>query len=69
MGSEMCIRDSVPALAKAAIAAGADSIMIEVHPNPRAAKSDSAQQLSLPQFESLVNDLRAIAAALGKTIV
>ncbi len=62
-------RDLVPALAKAAIAAGADSIMIEVHPNPRAAKSDSAQQLSLPQFESLVNDLRTIAAALGKTIV
>lgn len=56
-------------LAKAAVAAGADSLMIEVHPDPKVAKSDAAQQLTLPQFQELLGELREIAAAVGKRIV
>ena len=59
----------IPSLAKAAIAAGADSLMIEVHPNPKVAKSDAAQQLTLPQFVELLAELREVAAAVGKRIV
>ena len=59
----------IPSLAKAAVAAGADSLMIEVHPNPKVAKSDAAQQLTLPQFQQLLAELREVAAAVGKRIV
>ncbi|MCD8200214.1 MAG: 3-deoxy-7-phosphoheptulonate synthase [Coriobacteriaceae bacterium] len=59
----------IPSLAKAAIAAGADSLMIEVHPDPKNAKSDAAQQLTLPQFEELMGELREVAQTVGKTIV
>ncbi len=62
-------RDLVPALAKAAVAAGADSLMIEVHPNPPQALSDGPQQLTPAQFETLVGELRQIADVLGKKIV
>ncbi len=62
-------RDLVPALAKAAVAAGADSLMIEVHPNPPVALSDGPQQLTPAQFEALVAELRQIAEVLGKKIV
>lgn len=62
-------RDLVPALAKAAVAAGADSLMIEVHPNPPKALSDGPQQLTPAQFEELVAELRKIAAVFGKKIV
>ena len=51
-------RDLVPSLAKAAIAAGADSIMVEVHPNPPKALSDGPQQLTPAQFEDFVAELR-----------
>ncbi|MDR1421592.1 MAG: 3-deoxy-7-phosphoheptulonate synthase [Coriobacteriales bacterium] len=61
--------DLIPSLAKAAIAAGCDSLMIEVHPNPQQAKSDGPQQLTLAAFASLMDELRVIAAAVGKTIV
>lgn len=62
-------RDLVPALAYAAVAAGADSLMIEVHPNPPCALSDGPQQLTPAQFERLVGELRELAAVFGKTIV
>ena len=62
-------RDLVPSLAFAAVAAGADSLMIEVHPNPPAALSDGPQQLTPAQFEVLVAKLREIAAVFGKRIV
>ena len=55
-------------LARAAVAVGADSIMIEVHPNPPAALSDGPQQLTPAQFEGLVAELRKIAAVFGKAI-
>ena len=51
------------------MAAGADSLMIEVHPNPPAALSDGPQQLTPDQFEVLVAKLREIAAVFGKKIV
>ena len=56
-------------LAKASIAAGADALMIEVHPDPKKAKSDAAQQLTIPQFATLLEELRGVAAAVGKRIV
>lgn len=61
--------DLVPSLAKAALAAGADAIMMEIHPDPPHALSDGPQQLNLEQFSRLVGDLRGIAAALGKKLV
>ena len=62
-------RDLVPYLAKAAVAAGADSLMIEVHPDPATALSDGAQQLTPEQFVDLIGELREIAVVLGKKIV
>ena len=55
------IRRIVPSMAKAAIAAGADGLMIEVHPDPDKALSDADQTLSLEQFASLMEDVRKIA--------
>lgn len=63
------VRDLVPSLAKAAVAVGCDSIMIEVHPNPPKALSDGPQQLTPAQFTELVAELRKIAAVFGKKIV
>lgn len=62
-------RDLVPSLAKAAVAAGCDSLMIEVHPDPATALSDGAQQLTPDQFAQLISELREIAAVFGKKIV
>jgi 3-deoxy-7-phosphoheptulonate synthase len=53
-------RGKVAPLAKAAVAAGADGVMIEVHPNPRRALSDGFQALFPEQFEALIADLRKI---------
>ena len=63
------VRDLVPPLARAAIAAGCDAIMVEVHPDPQNAKSDNAQQLTPAQFKDLLADLREIAAVFGKKLV
>ncbi|MGI6045663.1 MAG: 3-deoxy-7-phosphoheptulonate synthase [Eggerthellaceae bacterium] len=62
-------RDLIPSLAKAAVAAGADSIMIEVHPDPTVALSDGPQQLTCSQFKDLLAQLRELAAVFGKKIV
>jgi len=51
-------RDIVLPIAKAALAAGADGIMVEVHPNPAVALSDANQQLNLEQFSDLMKGLR-----------
>ena len=61
-------RDMVPAMAKAAVAAGADGILLEVHPNADKAASDAAQTLYLEQFEALMGELRVIAAAVERTL-
>ena len=62
------LRDMVPPMAKAAVAAGADGILVEIHPNADKAASDAAQTLYLDQFEKLVGELRVIARAVGRTL-
>jgi 3-deoxy-7-phosphoheptulonate synthase len=62
------VRDMVPAAARAAMAAGADGIIIEVHPNPDRAKSDGVQTLNVPQFAQLMRELQAIAGAIGRRV-
>ncbi|MGA8670039.1 MAG: 3-deoxy-7-phosphoheptulonate synthase [Terracidiphilus sp.] len=61
-------RDMVAPMAKAAVAAGADAIIVEVHPNADKAASDAAQTLYLDQFDKLMGELRVIATAIGRTM-
>jgi 3-deoxy-7-phosphoheptulonate synthase len=61
-------RDYVPPMALAALAAGADGLLIEIHPEPDRALSDGAQSLSFPAFEQLVKSLHALAKPLGRTL-
>jgi 3-deoxy-7-phosphoheptulonate synthase len=62
------IRKHVPAVARAAIAAGADGLIVEVHPCPEQALSDGQQSLSPPEFQQLMREVTAIAAALGRGV-
>jgi 3-deoxy-7-phosphoheptulonate synthase len=62
------LRDKVTPMARAAVASGADGVMVEVHPDPERALSDGAQSLYPEQFKALVTELRAIAAAIGRNI-
>jgi 3-deoxy-7-phosphoheptulonate synthase len=61
-------RDMVASMARATVAAGADGLLIEVHPNPDKAVSDGAQSLFPDQFAKLMDELRIIAPAVGRTI-
>ncbi len=61
-------RDKVAPMARAAVAAGADGLLIEVHPDPDRALSDGAQSLRPEQFEELMAQLRMIAPAVGRSI-
>jgi len=61
-------RDLVPPMAKAAVAAGADGLMIEVHPHPDLARSDGAQSLALDDVPALVQELRRVAEAVGRSL-
>src|SRR5262249_49186232 len=61
-------RDKVAPLARAAIAAGADGLLIEVHNCPDKALSDGAQSLYPEQFEKLMSELRLIAPAVGRKL-
>jgi 3-deoxy-7-phosphoheptulonate synthase len=56
----------VPALAKAAVAVGADGLMIEVHPKPEEALSDGIQSLKPARFAQLMSDLQGVAKAVGR---
>jgi 3-deoxy-7-phosphoheptulonate synthase len=58
----------VPAMARAAIAAGADGLIVEIHTNPSVALSDGFQMLSLDEFDSLMGELGSIGSVIGKTI-
>ena len=58
----------VPSLAKAAVAAGADGLLIEVHPNPKEALVDGLQSLTLSNFTKLMEELRQIAKTIGRYI-
>ena len=53
-------------LSRAAIAAGADGLIVEVHPNPMCAMSDAAQQLNPAEFDSLCKDLSKLAPILER---
>jgi 3-deoxy-7-phosphoheptulonate synthase len=61
-------RDQIAPMARAAVAAGSDGLLIEVHPDPERALSDGAQSMFPDQFEELMGQLRAIAPAVGRTI-
>jgi 3-deoxy-7-phosphoheptulonate synthase len=61
-------RDKVIPMARAAVAAGADGLLIEVHPDPERALCDGAQSLFPEQFERLMSELRIIAPVLGRSL-
>lgn len=60
--------DLVAPMAKAAVAAGADGLMIEVHPNPELALSDGPQSLLPKNFAALVQELKKVAKAVGRSL-
>jgi 3-deoxy-7-phosphoheptulonate synthase len=62
------IRERVAPMARAAVAAGADGILVEMHPHPDVARSDGAQSLYPEQLTSLMRELRAVAIAIGRRI-
>ncbi len=62
------IREKVPPMALASIAAGADGIIVEVHPDPEHAASDGPQSLFPDQFEKLMRDIEALSPVVGKEI-
>jgi len=61
-------RDKVPPMARAAVAAGTDGLLIEVHNDPEHARSDGAQSLHFEQFAKLMDEIRIIAPAVGRRI-
>ena len=61
-------RDKVPPMARASVAAGADALLIEVHSNPDKALSDGAQSMFPDKFATLMNELRVIAPAVGRSV-
>jgi 3-deoxy-7-phosphoheptulonate synthase len=61
-------RDKVPPMARAAVAAGADGLLIEVHQDPERALSDGAQSIFPDQFARLMDEVRVIAPAVGRRI-
>jgi 3-deoxy-7-phosphoheptulonate synthase len=61
-------RDLVLPLARAAVAAGADGIIVEVHPRPEEALCDGPQQIPAAEFADFAHEIRALASLLGKTI-
>ncbi len=62
------LRDKVIPMARAAVAAGADGIMVEVHPDPEQALSDGAQSLFPDQFAQLMREVRVIAEVIGRRV-
>ena len=60
-------RELVPALSRAAVAVGADGLIVEVHPDPDAAASDGRQSLTLPAFAEMMDDIRVVSEAVGRT--
>ncbi|HEU4329126.1 MAG TPA: 3-deoxy-7-phosphoheptulonate synthase [Roseiflexaceae bacterium] len=61
-------RSLVPALSRAAIAGGADGLIVEVHPDPEHAQSDGAQSLNFPEFRQMMRQLQSIAQASGRVL-
>jgi 3-deoxy-7-phosphoheptulonate synthase len=61
-------RDLVAPLSFAAVAAGADGLLIEVHPEPEVATSDGDQSLDFPEFDAVMRGLRPFVEAAGRTL-
>ena len=61
-------RDLVLPLARAAVAAGADGIIVEVHPRPEEALCDAAQQIPTSEFHDFADEIRALASLMGRTV-
>jgi 3-deoxy-7-phosphoheptulonate synthase len=62
------VREFIGPMARAAVAAGADGIMLEVHPRPAEALSDAHQALLPVQFHQIVKEIKAVAEAIGRHI-
>ena len=58
----------VPAMSKAAVAVGADALIVEVHPHPERAIKDGAQSITIPAFQKLMQELPAVAEAVGRSL-
>jgi len=58
----------VPPMTKAAVACGADAILVEVHPNPEKAKTDGQQTLNIAEFAKLMRELKPVAEAVGREL-
>ena len=63
------LREKVTPMARAAVAAGADGLMVEVHPRPDKALSDGAQSLTPEQFQEMMKQCKAIAEVIGRRVV
>ena len=61
-------REWVPAMARACVAVGADGLIVEVHPDPDSALSDGRQSLTIDGFGSMMDELRLVASAVGRTM-
>ena len=64
--SPLADRNLIAATSKAALAAGADGILVEVHPSPDEALCDGDQSLSIEEFRTMMDELRPIVTAVGK---
>jgi len=62
------VRNYVPAMAMAAVAVGADGLLIEVHPNPEQALSDGAQSLTLEMFAAMMEKIKPLVTLMGKSL-
>ncbi|MEE8348256.1 MAG: 3-deoxy-7-phosphoheptulonate synthase, partial [Acidobacteriota bacterium] len=62
------VRDKVAPLARAAVAAGADGLLVEVHHDPDNAICDGAQSMKLDQFDELMQELKVISGAVNRSI-
>ena len=58
----------VPAMCRAALAVGADGLLVEVHPNPEKALKDGAQSITIPAFQAMMKELAAVGAAVGRRL-
>jgi 3-deoxy-7-phosphoheptulonate synthase len=58
----------VESMAAASVAAGADGLIVEVHPDPKCAASDAAQTLDIPAFQRMMDVCRRVATAVGRTL-
>lgn len=59
----------VPSLSRACVAMGIDGVLVEVHPNPKVAKSDASQQLNHAEFTQLINNLKPVAESVGYKLI